>query len=1252
MRHITPLICFALLANSFLFAEGTHELAPNGVITIGTNTTTDLAALHINHPNYNFFASYTNPDPKSRLYIHVLNPQTECLYVGFSFSHANENVPNPVQRPFEFRIKDPNGNVVFGPMIMDPTGVNIHNWSEGFVGPLQIHGPGGYDGILVSGTDLASQGWSGTGDYYIEFRNDTDSDLLIDFWDITVADCSGVTPLEKKGRVWSYNWSIFAVNDFGFPMRPFDGAFYVCAPDPDNANASFVTRIDFNGSGFRPAAFNIAFNSFGSMNTGNVAEDRKSVRNANATQSEYSIFLNDPVEICQTAEVGSINLLGVSRCDADSYCIKFSASKAGQIDLLLDFDGGDNIYTPGTADLMISQTVTVDEVNIPTCIAWDGKDGLGNPITATFGTQIPITIGFAQGIYHFPIYDAELMTTGVRIQAIRPAAPSPLLYYDDSNIGVPAGGGQPVTQLAGCATPCHTWTNYTQPNNIGFGNLCTINSWWFSQLIVRQDVFLLPAYYACEIVGPSHFCQGGTSELTIKPNTIPAGAPDPEIIDIKWTGPGIVGSADNTSIVLDQPGAYKVDFKWLTGLGDTCSSSCAYEVVTDPPSTSSIDTLILFGDVIHINGEAYDHGGIYTQTLSTAAGCDSILIIRVRVLNTVIHYNLDNCYSNTGDGSAMDYSEFTPAYLQPLSCADISGSTVARTPPQMNKHSCTPGVNNSTAMCVSSLDGCTYDAGNSASVVFSLLVSPAPDTAVQITGLSFFSQAPVNFNWINGPTGPNNYPTRYGLRVLKNGTEIFRVENVHTTQSWHFENYDFKSNPDFIIDGPATFKFEILPYCLIGNNADVAAYDMDEISILASCISPSSLNPLVSGVVKTAQSQPLHPVEVRLSDDPSVQTFTTQITNEAGQYVFDPVQRKTDHYVKAYKNDDPLNGVSTLDLIRIQKHLLGITPFTTPYEFIAADANRSNSVTAIDLIELRKLILGIYPTLPRNTSWRFGNAKQELDISNPWSLQEVIGIEYLTSDLQDVDFTGIKIGDLNGDVQTGLLTTPITSREDATLHLQFENKWIEAGREIKVDVTAADFNDIEGLQMALKGEHVRMLDLKAGALDVDDTGFYIHEDGTLKISWNSDRPVSFSSSSALFTIVLESDHSGWLSDLLKIDNSVLHSEAYIGDDLNYARIAIGPCSEIAKEYENKLEIYPNPVTNEANLVFRLNTAQSCTVRFFDASGRLLGKTEMEGIEGINHMTVKSADLGISDGLVICQLEANGVKTVQRMVVIK
>src|SRR5690606_28286477 len=98
------LFCF-LLVSALLQAEGTRELAPNGSIQINGNETTDLAALHINNPSYNSFASYTNPDPQSRLYIHITDPVKECIYLGFSYGHANVSAPNPPAQAFEFRIK-------------------------------------------------------------------------------------------------------------------------------------------------------------------------------------------------------------------------------------------------------------------------------------------------------------------------------------------------------------------------------------------------------------------------------------------------------------------------------------------------------------------------------------------------------------------------------------------------------------------------------------------------------------------------------------------------------------------------------------------------------------------------------------------------------------------------------------------------------------------------------------------------------------------------------------------------------------------------------------------------------------------------------------------------------------------------------------------------------------------------------------------------------------------------------------------
>ena len=49
----------------------------------------------------------------------------------------------------------------------------------------------------------------------------------------------------------------------------------------------------------------------------------------------------------------------------------------------------------------------------------------------------------------------------------------------------------------------------------------------------------------------------------------------------------------------------------------------------------------------------------------------------------------------------------------------------------------------------------------------------------------------------------------------------------------------------------------------------------------------------------------------------------TFMTDATGQYTFTNVPTADAYTIRPERNDDHMNGVSTLDLVRIQKHLLG-----------------------------------------------------------------------------------------------------------------------------------------------------------------------------------------------------------------------------------------------------------------------------------------------------------------------------------------
>ena len=118
--------------------------------------------------------------------------------------------------------------------------------------------------------------------------------------------------------------------------------------------------------------------------------------------------------------------------------------------------------------------------------------------------------------------------------------------------------------------------------------------------------------------------------------------------------------------------------------------------------------------------------------------------------------------------------------------------------------------------------------------------------------------------------------------------------------------------------------------------------------------------------------------------------------------------------IKPIKDDNPLNGMDEQDFVLLSKHINSTQPFTEPWQWVAADANRDGQITLADSIEFRNLALGIYTELPDNHSWRFVPEGYQFPVPDPLAqpLPESVTIaEALTN--MDTIFVGIKIGDLD-----------------------------------------------------------------------------------------------------------------------------------------------------------------------------------------------------------------------------------------------
>src|SRR5690606_16936355 len=125
-------------------------------------------------------------------------------------------------------------------------------------------------------------------------------------------------------------------------------------------------------------------------------------------------------------------------------------------------------------------------------------------------------------------------------------------------------------------------------------------------------------------------------------------------------------------------------------------------------------------------------------------------------------------------------------------------------------------------------------------------------------------------------------------------------------------------------------------------------------------------------------------------------------TSNLGEYSLE-VQDGVSVRVVPRKNTGDSEGLSTADLIDMQRHILQKKSLESKYQRIAADVNGNGRIEGLDVLELRRLVLDPSRTFSNNSSWRFYENT---------SGKEALDIDQVSADYQ-ADFTAVKIGDVN-----------------------------------------------------------------------------------------------------------------------------------------------------------------------------------------------------------------------------------------------
>jgi hypothetical protein len=374
--------------------------------------------------------------------------------------------------------------------------------------------------------------------------------------------------------------------------------------------------------------------------------------------------------------------------------------------------------------------------------------------------------------------------------------------------------------------------------------------------------------------------------------------------------------------------------------------------------------------------------------------------------------------------------------------------------------------------------------------------------------------------------------------------------------------------------------------------------------------------------------------------------MTKLMTDDFGSFEFNNAVKGFDYILKPYKNDDIDNGVNTLDLIRIQRHILGISKLDSPFKIIAADVNRDGRLTVTDLIELRKVVLGVYSTLPNNTSWRFID-KNYVFKSIDNALSEDFNEQYDILDLSDnmkIDFVSVKVGDIDANATTKANSSQLSSRTAKQLYLNFEDQLIEKGQIVTVPLGFESDMELLGMQLGLKinSNLAELIKSDVQLPQLDNSGL-IFSDGTLKMSWNIENAQKISDVIHLTFIAKTNTR---LSEILSIGDfsSQAYSTGLEGIDLELR-------SKIKGEIEFELfQNTPNPFAEVTEVKFILPQASSAKLTVFDVKGRALVQVTDTYEQGTNSIYINRRDLGAT-GVYYYTIEAGSHIATKKMVII-
>ncbi|MEY2949981.1 MAG: hypothetical protein RLZZ248_1182 [Bacteroidota bacterium] len=407
------------------------------------------------------------------------------------------------------------------------------------------------------------------------------------------------------------------------------------------------------------------------------------------------------------------------------------------------------------------------------------------------------------------------------------------------------------------------------------------------------------------------------------------------------------------------------------------------------------------------------------------------------------------------------------------------------------------------------------------------------------------------------------------------------------------------------------------------------------------CINENGL----AGLITTEENHAVKGVTIKVSGAGSTEDMEPVVTDDRGVYEVDDLKVGGDYTIVPEKQGSIIDGISTLDIIYVTKHILGVQKFDSPYKVLAADVNASGTITTLDVILLRKLILGVTSSISNNKTWHFIPLINQFDtpesiLINRDQIKEFININNVTTDMVNQDFVAVKTGDVN--YSAGLDIKP---RGNQMFKLKTDNIWVNAGKTYQVKFSGKD-PDIEGYQFAFKLNAGKLINVVEGIAQKEHFGLKYAEEGIVLTSWNG-----FGVEGTLFGLEFTAEKSGYLSDMIQLLDEYLQPEAYNKE---------GDLLQVALDFENALplpeefELFqnaPNPFRVSSTIKFSIPETSQVTITITDVTGKTIRRMEGNYDRGWHQLEVNQKLLS-GPGMYYYSIQSGKFSQTRKMVLLQ